>query len=616
MCGIIGVTAVDLNVVPLVIRGLQRLEYRGYDSVGIAVTSSGTLLIRKGAGELEAVRRRLSLDELQGLTAIGHTRWATHGPPNDINAHPHTDCSGTVAVVHNGVIRNYSSLRQELVARGHRLKSETDTELVAHLIEEASAGKPFIEALASALGKIEGTYALGIVNAGEPDRIYFAKMRSPLLIGIGKGVRALASDIPALLDIGKTIVFLDDGEFGYITPNDMAIYRLLPGGGYVKLTPQEVAARTKVVELSPEAASKGGYPHFMIKEIYEQPEAVRETYDGNVEDPALDRAASLLASAEKVIVVAAGTSYHAGLVFSLIAARRARLLLYPLIASEVSYVSDAIGKDDVLLAVSQSGETYDTLEAMRLAKERGATVIGVTNVVGSALDRASDLKLYTRAGPEIGVAATKTFLSQVMLLELLALRTGVETGALDRPEALSIANALKSAPSLLSAALEASDPVATAMARAFNSKSLYVLGRGLGHAIAKEGALKIKEIAYVHAEAYPAGESKHGPIALVERDFPVMVVATSDSPEVAGNAIEMAARGAKVFVTRPADLRLELSSQKGNMSVIDLPPSGGLLELEPFILSPIYQLFAYRLSVLLGHNPDKPRNLAKTVTVE
>ena len=617
MCGIIGITAIDANVVPMVLRGLQRLEYRGYDSVGVAVVSGNVLLLRKGAGELEVVRRRLALDELSGSTAVGHTRWATHGPPNDVNAHPHLDCRGEVAVVHNGVIRNYASLRAELELRGHRLASETDTELVAHLIEEGlSSGLAFIDALARALARIEGTYAFAIVYSKEPNKVYFAKMKSPLLVGIGPRVRAVASDIPALLDITRTILFLDDGEFGYVTPTEVAVYRLVPGGGYRRLTQDEIAAKTKVIELTPEAASKGGYPHFMIKEIYEQPQALRDTYEGNVEDPMVERAASTLAEADRVFAVAAGTSYHAALAFSLFMAKRARVPVHTIIASEFHYIADVIDKGDVVVAVSQSGETYDTLSAVAEAKQRGATVLGVTNVLGSALDRESHMRLYTRAGPEIGVAATKTFLSQVMLLEMLSLRVGQRTGALDKHEADKITEALRSAPNVVLSAIEASDPTATALSRLMNAPSVYVLGRGVGHAIAKEGALKIKEIAYIHAEAYPAGESKHGPIALVEPGFPVFIVATSDAPEVAGNAVEMAARGGRVFVVRPADLSLELGSKAGQVTHITLPPSGGLLELEPFILTPIFQLLSYRIAVSRGYNPDKPRNLAKTVTVE
>lgn len=615
MCGIIGATSSCSDVVPLLIRGLQRLEYRGYDSVGVAVVSGGLVTVRKGAGELEVVRRRLAIDGMSGTTGIGHTRWATHGPPNDVNAHPHTDCTGTVAIVHNGVIRNYASLREELIAKGHRIRSETDTELVAHLIEEGlGEGRDFVEALARALMRVEGTYAFAILNSREPDRVYFAKNRSPLLVGVGDKVKVVASDLPAMLEAAKDVIFLEDGEFGYVTPTEVAIYRLTKDG-YAKLSDAEVASRVRRVNLTPEAASKGGYPHFMVKEIYEQPQAVRDTYEGNIDDPALAKVSSALAGASKVIVVAAGTSYHAGLAFSYLLARRAGLLPHAIISSEAPYLMNAVEEGDLVVAVSQSGETYDTLEAVRMAKDLGAIIVGVTNVLGSALDRISDLKLYTRAGPEIGVAATKTFLSQVMLLELLSIRAGVDSGRLKPSEAKELLDALREVPQLLTYTLEASDPVATALSKSVAGGSMYVLGRGLGSAIAREGALKVKEIAYLHAEAYPAGESKHGPIALVERDFPVFIAATSDAREVAGNAVEMAARGARVYVVKPADLSLDLEA-KETITRIDMPPSSGTLELEPFILTPVFQLFAYRFAVGKGYNPDKPRNLAKTVTVE
>lgn len=616
MCGIIGVTSSCNNVVPILVSGLKKLEYRGYDSVGIAVSAGPTILVRKGAGELDVVRRRLSFDEVSGSTGIGHTRWATHGQPNDVNAHPHLDCTGSVAVVHNGVIRNYASLREELISRGHVIRSETDTELVAHLIEEGlKEGKGFVESLALALSRVDGTYAFAILYSREPDRVYFAKNRSPLLVGVGRGTNVIASDIPAVLDITRDVIFLEDGEFGYISPNEVAIFKLLPGGSLRRLGPDEVASRIKHVNLSPEAASKGGYPHFMIKEIYEQPQSVRDTFEGNLEDPYLGKVASMLAQADKVIVVAAGTSYHAGLVFASVAARRAGILANPIISSELPYLSDAVDAGDLVIAISQSGETYDTLEAVRTCKRRGATVVGVTNVLGSALDREADVRLYTRAGPEIGVAATKTFTSQVMLLEMLSIRAGVEVGKLTAGEAKELMDRLSQAPQVISSALEASDPLATTISKTLTWGSLYVLGRGLGSAIAREGALKVKEIAYLHAEAYPAGESKHGPIALVEENFPVFIVATSDAPEVSGNAIEMAARGAKVYVVKPADLGLEL---EGRRSIIrlDMPPSHGVVELEPFILTPLFQLLAYRVAVGRGYNPDKPRNLAKTVTVE
>jgi len=614
VCGIIGVTARDRDVVPLVLEGLVRLEYRGYDSVGVAVNAGGSIIVRKGAGKIADVRVRVGLDRLSGSTAIGHTRWATHGPPTDGNAHPHIDCDGMVAVVHNGVIRNYASLREELSGR-HRLRSETDTELIAHLIEEGlRRGLDPLEALARALARLEGSYALAILVAGEPDRIYFARMRSPLILGLGEGVNAVASDIPALLHITRRVVTLDDGEFGWISPDDVAVYKLGPGGSYTRVPQAEVASRLKTVEWSVEKASKGGYPHFMIKEIYEQPQALTDTYNGLLDDPNLGRAAGLVASAERLYVVGAGTSYHAGLVFSYYAARVSGVPPIPLIASEFKVYENSVGAGDVVVAVSQSGETYDTLEAVRSYKERGARVVGVTNVVGSALDRESHVTIYIRAGPEIGVAATKTFTSQIMALQLLALAAAAATGRMDPGEARAEARGLSRASSVIADAIRDSEPVAKLLAtRERGWRSLYILGRGLGYPIAREGALKVKEIAYLHAEAYPAGESKHGPIALVEDGFPVFLVATSDSPEIAGNALEMAARGARVMVVKPRDMSLELP-QAPNIAVLEVP-GGGIL-MEPYALTPFFQLLAYYKAVQSGYDPDKPRNLAKTVTVE
>jgi glucosamine--fructose-6-phosphate aminotransferase (isomerizing) len=617
LCGIIGITNKKCNVVDKLIVGLQRLEYRGYDSVGIAVINGNSINFKKGAGDLETVMKRLSFTDLSGSTGIAHTRWATHGGVNDINAHPHMDCTGNIAVVHNGVIRNFASLKFELENKKHKIKSETDTELFAHLLEEEERNsETFIEALAKALAKIDGTYSFGILYRKEPDKIYFAKMRSPLIIGVSENIKAIASDLPALLDMTKTVILLEDGEFGYISPTSFEIYKLLPGGGYKRLSLEQITLKVKTVELTPEAASKGGYQHFMIKEIYEQPNAIRETFEGNIEDPALIKAAEIVSSSNRIFLTAAGTSYHASLVFSKILAKRAKLFSYPIISSEMSYVSSAFQKDDLLIAVSQSGETFDTLQAIRDAKKNGVKVIAVTNVLGSAIVRESDFSLYTRAGPEIGVAATKTFLSQIMLLEMLSAFISYERKEFDKNEKNKILDYLRYAPNLIQSSLEASDTLIPALLNLHKKNSSYILGRGLGSAIAMEGALKIKEITYLHAESYPAGESKHGPIALVEKDFPVYIVSTSDAPEIAGNAIEMAARNAKVIVVRPADLKLELKEDRKSIYFADMPPSNSILELEPFILTPLFQILAYRLAVERGYNPDKPRNLAKTVTVE
>ncbi len=613
MCGIIGITSGKRQtVVADLIEGLKRLEYRGYDSVGVAVHDGSSIVVRKAAGTIDSFIRRGGVAGLRGATGIGHTRWATHGPPTDYNAHPHTDCSGNIAVVHNGVIRNYASLREELAGRGHRLRSDTDTELVAHLIEEGLAeGRGFIEALAGALHRLEGSYALAILHRGEPGRIYFAKNKSPLLVGVSQSEAAVASDVTALLTITRRVLPLEDGEFGYVEPGRVVVYRLT-ASGYERVPEGELEARWKHVDWTPEAASKGGYPHFMIKEIFEQPQALVDTYNGSISEPLVEKVAGLLAGAEQIVVVAAGTSYHAGLVFHYFLSRLAGRVSHPLIASEHKVLAPSIGPGTLVVAVSQSGETYDTLEAVEEFQKRGARVVGVTNVVGSALSRRADYTLYTRAGPEIGVAATKTYLTQVLLLEILAVKASVETGRLAKGEAARLLDELAQAPRLVQRAIEAGDPPALDLARRGLEGSLYIIGRGLGHMLAREAALKVKEIAYLHAEAYPAGESKHGPIALVEEGFPVFVVATSDSPEVAGNAIEMKARGAWVTVTKPANMHLELPE---GVKVLDFPPVENIL-LEPFSLIPFYQLAAYHLAVAKGYDPDKPRNLAKTVTVE
>ncbi|MCE4612013.1 MAG: glutamine--fructose-6-phosphate transaminase (isomerizing) [Desulfurococcales archaeon] len=614
MCGIIGITSARGNVVPLVLEGLRRLEYRGYDSVGVALAGGGGLTIKKAAGRIDDFVRTSGVARLSASTCIGHTRWATHGPPTNVNAHPHTDCSGRVAVVHNGVIRNYASLREELEGRGHRIVSDTDTELVAHLIEEGlSGGLGFLDALARALSRLEGSYALAIIHSREPDRIYFARMRSPLILGLGEGANAVASDIPAVLTVTRRVVVIADGELGWISPWEARLYKLTGNGGYMEVPLEEVEARVKLVEWTPEAASKAGYPHYMIKEIYEQPQAVLDTFNGAVEEEDVERAAEVLASASKILVVGAGTSFHAGLVFTYFASRLAGVMTLPIVASEHKVYTPIVDENTVVVAVSQSGETYDTLESVREWAERGATIIGVTNVVGSSLDRESNITLYIRSGPEIGVAATKTYLSQIILLELLAVRLGEVMGALGRSEASRLLESLSRAPEVTRKAITAMEPLAKADARGDVGGSMYILGRGLGYFLAKEASLKVKEIAYMHAEAYPAGESKHGPIALVTRGFRVYILATSDSPEVAGNAIEMAARGGDVVVVKPSDLSLELGVKA---RVLDAPPTGGDLVLEPFSLIPYFQLYSYHAAVFRGYDPDKPRNLAKTVTVE
>ena len=614
MCGIIGVCALNRNVTPIISLGLRRLEYRGYDSVGIAIVSGDGLIIRKAKGDVDSFLSKFKVEELSGLTGLGHTRWATHGPPSDVNAHPHTDCSGRIAIVHNGVIRNYNTIKRVLELRGHRIASETDTELIAHLIEdEMPFSSSFFEAFVRAISRLEGSYAIAVINVEEPDRIYFARMKSPLIIGLGEGFNIVSSDIPALLDYTRRVIVLEDGELGWVTATEVKLFKLTELG-LIQVEGDDLSMRVRFVEWDVEEASKQGFPHFMLKEIFEQPYSIKSTYEGNVEDPALRMATSMLWSSRNIIVTGAGTSYHAGLIFSYYLSRIARRLSYNIVASEHKLVEDSVGKGDVVIAISQSGETFDTLEAVRAFKARGARVIGVTNVVGSALSRESDVVVYMRAGPEIGVAATKTYTSQIMSLSLLTLFAALEGGVLDRSEVEDKLVKLSRAHEITAKAIEESlkhvpeNPLV-------GSKSIYMLGRGLGSLIAREAALKVKEIAYIHAESYPAGESKHGPIALVEKGFPVYFVATSDSPEIAGNVMEMRARGAHVTIVKASNWKLDVEPGD-SVEIVEIPLEDSEILLEPYPLIPYFQVLAYRASVARGYNPDKPRNLAKTVTVE
>ena len=613
MCGIIGVTLRDGcmggNAVPLLLEGLRRLEYRGYDSAGVALQVCGErgcrILVYKARGKVEEVIARYGLERLYAQTGLGHTRWATHGPPSDVNAHPHTDCRGEIAVVHNGIIKNYARLRAALEQRGHVFRSETDTEVVAHLLEElVSKGMSMLEALGELVGLLEGSFALAILYARDPHRIYFARRESPLYAAIGDCVAAVSSDIPSLLHISRNILAIEDDEYGYIEPGGIALYR--------RGRPVDWKARVKRVEWSVEEASKGGYPHYMLKEIMEQPRAVYETLMGLLEDPAVEKAASLLAGARRVYATGAGTSYHAVLVFKHFMHSYTSIPVLDFISSEYGEYEPVIKEGDVLVAVSQSGETIDTLNAVKAAKARGARIVAVTNVVGSTLSRIADVTVYTRAGPEIGVAATKTFLTQLVALTYLAVLAGRMAGVLDEGDVVRASESLRAARDAARSAERLNPHVKLLASILLRSqrRSMFILGRLLGAHLAREAALKVKEISYLHAEAYPAGESKHGPIALVEEGFPVIFVGTPGvEKRLYSNMEEMRARGAQVIVVgvdsyqdAPADYKLLVGDYDEVVA--------------PYALMPPLQLLAYHLAVLQGLDPDKPRNLAKTVTVE
>lgn len=611
MCGIIGVTCADScsksRVAEIITNGLRSLEYRGYDSVGIAIVDAdeGRITVKKSDGMLEQVAKRYDFPNTPGRTGIGHTRWATHGAPTQINAHPQVDCKQEVAVVHNGIIKNFLELKRRLQSSGHIFRSETDTEVFAHMVEELSKSSNVFTAFKKAVSMLEGSYALAMVALKEPDKIFFARKESPLIVGLSDGMKLIASDIPAMLEHTNTFIPLQDGEVGWISPSELHIESL--SGEEVDL-----GKRIIRVDWKSDMVKKGGYPHFMIKEIHEQPQVLKNTYEGLMSDDILDRAADLLSRGERIFVTAAGTSYHASLLLKLYAEKLARRIVYPFIASEFRTVEHLAEKGDVIIAVSQSGETIDTMKAMRAFKARGATAVAITNVMGSTIGREADFTIPMRAGPEIGVAATKTFLTQALVASLLSIKLAIMLGRIDASEGREMIGALGEAGRIAGESIAMTEGASKGMAeRIYASQSLYFLGRGLGVPLAYEAALKLKEISYIHAEAYPAGESKHGPIALVEKDFPVFFIVSGDSfEEIASNVAEMNARGAMTVALAPERLKEKL----GARVLFRVPETSPLLE--PYALTPPFQLLAYYTAVRRGFNPDRPRNLAKTVTVE
>jgi len=613
LCGIIGICLRDKNQLKLgeaLYRGLLRLEYRGYDSAGMAIVESEKLLVLKGKGRLSELESKYGFTKLEGRVGIAHTRWATHGPPSDINAHPHLDCQGLFAIVHNGIIENYLEIKRELLNKGHIFTSETDTEVFSHLVEEyyRQIGDVY-KAFKKAVGLIRGTYAILMITPLEPDKIFFAKKDSPLVIGLGENYNLLASDIPALLEHTRRVLVVRDYWVGYVTPSGVYIEELGKGG--ISNLDQYV----RFIEWSLEDASREGYPHFMLKEIYEQPRALGQTLSGLYSDPRVDEAVSLLLNADKIYVTGAGTSFHASEYFALAMAKLTNRLVTPFIASEYEIYENTASNRDVLVVVSQSGETIDALKALRAFRKRGVKAIAVSNVVDSAIPRESDYTVYTRAGPEIGVAATKTFLTQTLTLSYIVLKYGVASGVLRESEFRDILvnhvePTIKNMDKLIE---ESNNAVQLLIDKISSSKNMYYLSRGIGVPVAREGALKIKEIAYVHAEAYPAGESKHGPIALVEPGFPVVFIVPNDSElerKLLGNIEEMKARGAFVIGV--------LYKESNLVAKVDYPVTVESTHwlLTPLTHTPFLQLLAYHLAVKYGYDPDKPRNLAKTVTVE
>jgi glucosamine--fructose-6-phosphate aminotransferase (isomerizing) len=593
-------------VAPLLHDGLKRLEYRGYDSVGFATIESGVLNVRKDRGKIDEVVERLNMSDMPGSIGVAHTRWATHGAPMMVNAHPHTDCGGRVAVVHNGVIENFLALKEELINRGHSFASRTDTEVIAHLIEEEMKGDTGIEeAILKALRRLEGSYALAVVSSADPRRIYCARNESPLVIGLSDIGTFCASDVPAMLPYTNRVLYLRNGEFAVLDKDGTQIRRILDGS----TVEREITEVTWTLEM----AEKQGYPYFMLKEIFEQPLSLRNAL--RLQRQYLDLLTAFMDRGKELFLVAAGTSYYACTAASYMFSKVARLTTYPVVSSEfVEQYGSSVGIDSVMLAVSQSGETYDTLKAIDHARMRAATVLGVTNTVGSTLTRVARAYIVQQSGPEIGVAATKTFTSQLMVLSQLALRLARLRGKISQDEVDDLEKRMQGVPAYVEQVLERHGEGIRKLVEKYSGERLFIyLGRGISSATALEGRLKLLELTYIPSLAYPAGESKHGPISVVEEGVPVIFICPRGETrrEIVGSIMEMKARGARIIsVCEEGDKDILALSD----DVIEMPT--GI----PEMLSPIpyvvpLQLFAYHLAVQKGLDPDMPRNLAKSVTV-
>jgi glucosamine--fructose-6-phosphate aminotransferase (isomerizing) len=609
MCGIFGCVLKHGNAAPLMHTALERLAYRGYDSVGEATLFEDRLYIKKDQGKIDEVHKIHDLDDLPGSIGVGHTRWATHGAPLQINAHPHTDCSEQIAVVHNGIIENFSELKRELGERGHVFKSKTDTEVIAHLIEENLKANPSVSlanAVIETLKRLEGSYAIAVLSTREPDKIICARNESPLVLGINENAVYCASDIPAFLPLTNRAVVIEDGELVTLSRRGFEI---------IKTSDSSLVTREpKLIDWTPEMAVKHGYPHFMLKEIQEQPSCLRNTL--RMQEHYLELMSSFLDRAREVFLAACGTSYHACLAASYMFSKLAFLATYPVIASEfVEQHGKSVNIDSTILAVSQSGETADTLAAVDCARERAATVLGLTNVIGSTLTRVSRVYICQQSGPEIGVAATKTFTSQLSVLSQLALRLAKMRGKISQDEMDFLGEKLEKLPETVEVIIQKQEENIKRIAKKYkDAKTFFFLGRGISSATAMEGRLKLMEIAYVPAIAFPAGESKHGPISLIQPGFPVVFVCPKDETRktLMSNIMEMKARGASIIaVVEEGDEELEKLAD----DYVEVPK--GI----PEVLSPIpfvtpLQLLAYYMAVEKGYNPDTPRNLAKSVTVK
>jgi glucosamine--fructose-6-phosphate aminotransferase (isomerizing) len=612
MCGIVGYIGYR-EAWPIVLKGLKRLEYRGYDSAGIALMNNNGQHIYKKAGKVSVLEEFAESLDKTGTSGMGHTRWATHGVPSDRNSHPHTSNSGKLSIIHNGIIENYATLKEELISRGHEFKSDTDTEVLIHLIEEIQEIEKIdlLEAVRLALHEVNGAYAIVIMDKDNPDQLIAARKGSPMVIGVGKGEYFIASDATPIIEYTKNVIYLKDGEIALVTREDLLIKHL----DNVVQTPL-----IQELELKLEMLEKGGFDHFMLKEIYEQPRSIKDCMrgriypeEGKVQLGGIKEFAEKLKNIDRIIIVACGTSWHAGLVGEYLIEEYARIPVEVEYASEFRYRNPIITEKDVVIAISQSGETADTMAAIEMAKERGATIFGICNVAGASIPRLTHAGVYTHAGPEIGVASTKAFTAQVTVLTLMAFYMAQQKGTITTSKLIELLTELDNIPEKIQIALESNDLIKEVAEKIKDSTNCLFLGRGSGFPVALEGALKLKEISYIHAEGYPAAEMKHGPIALIDEEMPVVFIATQNSSyeKVISNIQEVKARKGKVIaIVTQGDTEVKKMADY----CIEIPDANEAFL--PLLATIPLQLLSYHIAVMRGCNVDQPRNLAKSVTVE
>lgn len=614
MCGIVGYIG-NREAYPIIINGLKRLEYRGYDSAGFVLNYPSTIELVKTKGKVSDLEAKAEGNKLDSNVGVGHTRWATHGEPNDINSHPHLSNNEDIVLVHNGIIENYESIKQKLIEYGYKFYSDTDTEVLVNLIEyfKTTEKLDLADAVRYALNEVVGTFAVAVMENNNPNEIVAGRLGSPLAIGVGDNEYFIASDASPFIEFTKDAIYLDDGEMATIKRDEVVDIRKIRSNEFVSPAIQKL-------QLDLEQIEKGGFEHFMLKEIYEQPKSIYDTMRGRLlVDEGIIRMAGIwdhkerFYKAKRIIIVACGTSWHAGLVGEYLIEELARIPVEVEYASEFRYRNPIINKDDIVIAISQSGETADTLAALKLAKEKGAFIYGICNVVGSSIARITDAGSYTHAGPEIGVASTKAFTAQLTILSLIALKLGKHNGALNSERYRSLCYELNNIPSKVEEALKTNELVKEISEKYKDVDNALYLGRGYNFPTALEGALKLKEISYIHAEGYPAAEMKHGPIALIDENMPVFVVATKKGhyEKVVSNIQEIKSRKGKIIaVVNEGDTQVkELADY-----VIEIPESSE--EFSPIIATIPMQLLSYHIAVMRGCNVDQPRNLAKSVTVE